>query len=99
MPPTVSPPTPQDLLGHARFVRGLAERLVVDEPGAEDAVQEAYLTALSRPPRMQEGLQTWLGTVTRRLVWARHKSSARRQAREQRAARPESSPAEGLVLS
>ncbi len=54
---------PDTLLQHADFVRDLARSLIADEQQAEDAVQEAYLAALERPPAKREALRSWLGSV------------------------------------
>ena len=42
--------TPEQLLEHVGWLRGLARRLVRDDDLAEDLVQETLLTAVERPP-------------------------------------------------
>src|SRR5262249_19515947 len=52
-----------------------------DEAAADDLVQEAWLAALTRPPR--EGrLRPWLREVARNFARQHHRGKARRAARE-----------------
>lgn len=44
----IEPPTPDVLLAHAGWVRGLARSLAVDASSAEDLVQDTWLAALRR---------------------------------------------------
>ena len=44
------PPTPEALIAHKDFLRGLASSLLGDEHRAEDVVQQTYVQALIRPP-------------------------------------------------
>ncbi len=59
------PPSPESLIAHGDFLRGLARNLLGDEHRAEDMVQQTYVRALSAPPR--QGLRSWLTTVVKRL--------------------------------
>jgi RNA polymerase sigma-70 factor (ECF subfamily) len=80
-------PTGEELARHARWIRGLSRALLRDEAAAEDLVQEAWLVALTRPPR--EGrLRPWLREVARNLAGRHHRGTARRAAREERARIP-----------
>lgn len=87
--------TPLDadaLLIHGPFLRGLATRLVTDGSQADDLVQQAYLTALEKPPREQGSLRAWLASVTRNLALERGRRSSRVRAWERAAARQEATP-------
>src|SRR5262245_23439351 len=55
-------PTADELQRHARWIRRLAGALLRDEGAAEDLVQEAWLAALTRPPR-DSRLRPWLRQV------------------------------------
>ena len=59
MPAASSSPVPSiaELLGHADWARRLARELTADEGRAEDAVQDAYVAALERPPDRSENLR------------------------------------------
>jgi RNA polymerase sigma-70 factor (ECF subfamily) len=82
------PATPESLLEHDAFLRSLARGLVGDASGADDVVQQAYVTALARARSLDGGaLRAWLGGIVRRLAWHRHRSEERR-ARHERAVRP-----------
>jgi len=87
-----SPPATDELLSHAKFVRGLARALLGDEQRADDAVQETYLTALAHPPDRVRPLRPWLAAVLRNMVRRDWRQRRRRERREQAAARPETQP-------
>lgn len=74
-----------ELLGHRRFVRGLALSLTGEPESAEDLAQEALLIGLKHPPDDQGATRAWLGQVVRRLAWRRFRSERARDEREQRA--------------
>ena len=64
-----APPFDPDLLlEHQDFVRGLAKSILFDDHRVDDVVQEAWLTALRRPPRQPAALRAWLATVVRNLA-------------------------------
>jgi RNA polymerase sigma factor (sigma-70 family) len=67
------------LLEHRAWVRTLARALVSDANRADDVEQDAWLAAMTRPPRHAAGLKTWLA----RLV--RHRASNARRAETRRA--------------
>ncbi len=90
MSPLASPPRPEELLAHTAWMKPLARRLLSDDAGADDIVQEAWLAALSRPPRAPEASGSWLGRVVRNLSLRARRERDRRERRERRAARPES---------
>ncbi len=77
------------LLQHADFLRALAQSLVSDETVAEDAVQEAWVAALERPPDAPGAARSWLRTVVRRILSRSRASTLDRRWHERRAARPE----------
>jgi len=83
-----APLGPQDLLGHAGFLRGVVRALVRDEHEAEDVLQETYVRALAhgRPPR------AWLATVARNFARMLRRGEGRRLRRERAVARAEASP-------
>ena len=74
-----------ELLGHRRFVRGLALSLTGEPEAAEDLTQEALLIGLAHPPRDEGALRAWLGQVVRRLAYRRFRSERARGDRELRA--------------
>ena len=92
-------PTPrfelEPLFAQQARMQALARRLLADEHGAEDVVQEAWIAALEHPPREALALGHWLNGVVRRLASKRRRGEAREQARERRAARPERAPDSG----
>lgn len=77
------------LLQHADFLRALARSLVSDEAAAEDAVQEAWVAALERPPDAPGAARSWLRTVVRRFLGRSRANAIDRRWHERRAARPE----------
>lgn len=87
------PPELSHLLGHEDWLRGLARGLVADGSTADDLVQETWLAALRNPPDPERPARPWLAGVMRNLVKLRRRSEARRQKRQQRAARHEVTPA------
>jgi len=87
---------PDAILGHLMandaWVRALAHRLVADPHVAEDVAQEAWLAALTNPPRKESATRSWLGRVVRNFVRLRRQGDANRRAREKAVARPEPGP-------
>ncbi|MEM7307647.1 MAG: sigma-70 family RNA polymerase sigma factor, partial [Planctomycetota bacterium] len=76
-----------DLLQHAGWMRALARTLVRDPERADDLVQDAWVTALTRPPASgRRGLGPWLAAVLRNGARELGRSEARRRAREARVA-------------
>lgn len=70
-----------ELLSDAGWLRQLAASLV--GPGqADDLVQDAWLTALRRPPRADREPRPWLTRVVQNLARNQHRGRARREARE-----------------
>ena len=81
--------SPDMLLRHESFVRGLVRGLLSDEARVEDVVQETWLRSLRRPPREAGSLRFWLGRVATNLARDEHRRRDRREQREQVAARSE----------
>lgn len=73
----------------AGFARHLAKSLLFDDQLADDVVQQAWLTAIERPPAHRGSVRGWFLTVVRNLALKALRSRKRRSAREERAARPE----------
>jgi DNA-directed RNA polymerase specialized sigma24 family protein len=83
--------SPEGLLADSRWLRALARGLV-GEVGADDLVQETWLSALRRPPRLLTNLRPWLRTVARNLSLRDRDRQDRRRKREARSAQAESQP-------
>lgn len=98
-PPAVHA-TPESLLEHDAFLRSLARGLVGDAGGADDVVQQAYVTALERPRALDGGaLRAWLGGIVRHVAWRRHRSEERRTRHEHAAALPDPVPSVAEVVA
>jgi len=63
MPPTS--PNLEALLAHSGWVRALAHHLVDDPASADDVEQDAWVTALERPPSHGGNLRSWWSSVVR----------------------------------
>lgn len=78
-------PTPprhraEDLLAHADWLRRLSRSLVRD--GADDLVQDTWISALRHPPRADQPPVPWLSRVLRNAARSRRRSDDRRARRE-----------------
>lgn len=73
-----------ELVQHARALRGLARALVGAEH-ADDVMQDAAVQVLRRPPAAGVPLFGWLAGVLRNRSLKHHRGERRRAAREQRA--------------
>jgi RNA polymerase sigma-70 factor (ECF subfamily) len=93
--------SPEALLRHADFLRGLARHLVWQFDGAEDVVQETWLASLEHPPRGPGRLRAWLSKVLRNEARQYLRGERRRPRRELSAARLEKteSTAESVIRS
>ena len=76
-----------ELLRHAHFARGVARALVGDEHLVEDVVQETWLAAVRRPPRVLSA--AWIGTVAANAARKLRRGDSRRVAREATVAVPQ----------
>jgi RNA polymerase sigma factor (sigma-70 family) len=77
-----NPSLARELLRHAEWTRRLARHLLADPTQAEDAVQDVWLAALRRPPRLDRPLAPWLRSVLHNRVLNRQRGDRRRQVRE-----------------
>ncbi len=77
------------LLEHQDFLRALARELLGDPARAEDVLQDAYLQALTHPPREAGALRAWLARVVTNRAHNLRREERRRSARERESARPE----------
>ncbi|MEE8104073.1 MAG: sigma-70 family RNA polymerase sigma factor [Planctomycetota bacterium] len=75
--------TPEHILEHGPFLRGLARSLLRDAARADDVVQEAWLAALRRPREVRD-LRPWLTGVVKNLVRRDKRAFVRREKREKR---------------
>ena len=78
----------EEIRAQTRSMRSLARALLGCDHGADDAVQEAWVTALDRPPGSRWRLGKWLAGVTRNHARQQRRAEERRARREQLAARP-----------
>lgn len=83
--------TLDDLLTETGWLRRLA-RSLVGEAGADDLVQDTVLIAAEKRPTDGRPLGPWLARVITNLARMRHRSTARREAREE-AVEPTAAPA------
>src|SRR5262245_56486477 len=81
--------SPDDLMQHAAAMRSLARDLLRDDALADDALQQARLAALRRPPAQSVAVGAWLRAVVRRCAVDVWRSERRRRARELEIARAE----------
>ena len=84
--PTIDP---EELLGHAGWMRALARGLLNDASRADDVVQDAWVAAVRQPPREKGAAGAWLARVVRNFALRARAADSRRRAREERVARPE----------
>ena len=96
----------ENLLSHARWVRGLARALVANEGLVDDVVQETWVAAMGKPPEGESpdskaggaarsqatSARAWLAGITRNVVRNNRRSEARRVRREHESARGEALP-------
>ena len=79
----------RELIEQQAFLRRLARRLVNDEHGAEDLVQDASVAALEGTPRTLVSMRSWLARVVRNRAANRARDDRLRTAREVEAASPD----------
>jgi len=80
------------LLAHAGWVRALAHSLVSDANAADDVAQDALTAALEHPPRSERSVRGFLASIVRNFARERSRREARREFREQVAARGDALP-------
>ncbi|MCP3915763.1 MAG: hypothetical protein GY711_09425 [bacterium] len=90
----MTPIDPKRLMRETAWMRRLARELLGDGARAEDAVQDACVLALERPPRARcgAGLRAWLARTLKSRVREHHRSHDRRRVREAETAREEAEP-------
>lgn len=76
----------EELLAQADWLGALARRLVADPSGADDVVQETWVSALKHPPERERALRPWLAKVARNVARMQRRGEASRQRREGAAA-------------
>ncbi|MEM7234968.1 MAG: sigma-70 family RNA polymerase sigma factor, partial [Planctomycetota bacterium] len=79
---------PEELLEHRTWIRSLARRLVSDEHGADDIVQDVCLAAIENPPK-REAVHGWWRRVVRYRAQTWRARRRHREEREATVARPE----------
>jgi RNA polymerase sigma factor (sigma-70 family) len=82
----------EEILRHEPYVRSLAARLVVDPNLAADIAQNAWLRALSSPPRHAESLRGWFRRVVHTSAASLLGSEAARARREAQVEPPGEAP-------
>lgn len=91
------PHLPADvLIEHQEFLRALARGLLGDASRADDAVQDAFASAIESPPRGTDGVRAWLAVVVRNHALNFLRSDARRVERERTVARCEATEDDAL---
>jgi RNA polymerase sigma-70 factor (ECF subfamily) len=91
--------TIEEMLEHSDWVHRLARQLLGNRESAEDVVQDAWLAALDRPPRIRSSLGGWLRSAIRHAAIRRDRSEAIRRRHETAAARTESAPAAAELVA
>ena len=75
-------PSIESLLAHTGFARSIARGLLGRDPRVDDVVQDAWVSAMERPPSTATSERAWLGRVVRNRVtdlWRRDASAKRRR--------------------
>jgi RNA polymerase sigma factor (sigma-70 family) len=85
--------TVEELMTHAGWLRRMAAGLLGSADGAEDALQETFITALRRPPRPGGSLRAWFATVATNHIRLEARTQRRRLSKAERAA---AEPEEGV---
>lgn len=99
MDPQAAPVPIDTLLAQRAWVRLLARSLVRDDSAADDVAQDAWVAALAHPPKDEATSRGWFAVVVRNVARARGRSDARRVAREEAVARPETQPTADEVVA
>ena len=82
-------PTADELAAHAGFVHALARILLFDRHQAADVAQDALVCALEDGPGPRRTVRGWLAGVVRNRARLTLRRDRRREAREEKAARPD----------
>ncbi len=83
---------PESFLAHSAWIHSLVRALVRDPGQVDDVVQATWLAAIERPRSRWLDARAWLGGVARNLARESQRKDARRELREESAARPEGLP-------
>src|SRR5262245_20952367 len=90
--------TVDTLLAHEELLRALARDLLHDEHAVDDVVQQTWLVALQREPRISEAFGAWLLRIARNFALRALRTSARRHEREKHGAAVEAVPSTQAIL-
>jgi RNA polymerase sigma-70 factor (ECF subfamily) len=74
---------PDHVRRHGAGLRQLALELLGDAAAADDAVQQAWLAAMQKPPRHHEAVAGWLARMVRNVAIDWRRGARRRARREQ----------------
>jgi RNA polymerase sigma factor (sigma-70 family) len=92
--------TMEQLMAHSGWLRRLAGGLLADPAAADDAVQDALITAMRRPPDTRGSVRGWFGTVLTNRVRSDARHAGRQRAVAARAAQvPEAVPTPEEVVA
>ncbi|MFO0984347.1 MAG: sigma-70 family RNA polymerase sigma factor [Planctomycetota bacterium] len=86
------------LLKHEHLIRSLARDLLNDDHTVDDVVQQTWLAAIQRSPRVSEALGGWLAIIARNFALRSLRASTRRRAHEERGAPREAVPSTATIL-
>jgi|SRR5688572_23602454 len=91
----------EQLMAHSGWLRRLAGGLLGDAAAADDAVQDALVSAMRRPPDTRGSVRGWFGTVLTNRVRSDARQDRRRRGVAQRAAAegPEAPPTPEEVVA
>ena len=91
--------TCEELLARSDWVRGLVRRIVLDEDGVDDVLQELHLELWRRRPRLSGDPRSWLAAVSRNLARRARRDESVRREHEARAAveRPRAPADDGVA--
>src|SRR3954447_7274115 len=78
--------TMEQLMAHSGWLRRLAGGLLGDSAAADDAVQEAFVSAMRRPPDTRGSVRAWFGAVLTNRVRSNARRDRRQRAVAERAA-------------
>jgi RNA polymerase sigma factor (sigma-70 family) len=94
-----APPPLDVLLARREWVRRFARTLARDDASADDLAQDAWVTAVERPPSSVEAPTGWLRRVLTRRAIDASRERERRQRREIGASRPEATQSAADVVA
>src|SRR4051812_41245052 len=92
-------PSIERLLADGAWLRGLARSVVADPSLADDVAQDAFVVAMTKPPRHAGALRGWLRRVVRNLAMNARRAATRREVMEAAVARRESGPEAADVVA